>query len=262
MEGQSAPRNVRGPAPRPPGVRRGVRVSAESFAALLCLLAAAVILCGCGAMDSERAGQPAGKGEKAAGAGAPETARIVCGSEGTRLLTPRVEARPDGVHLVIDNRFDAEAGYVFKHPEGGMGDSAPKGESSHIGDFPPGKVKVGCEKPQVDGIGTDYAALKVFKGDSGYKSVELECAGGMTYGGGAQYAPAAKGERGDLVAHVRSQFSEEIRDHDLVQLAGYPKLKDRRIVRVVRDGRVVATVHFLGERGGWLQDRYEACEGF
>ena len=209
-------------------------------------------------MGSERAGE-----QETADADVPETARIVCGPEGTRAPTPRVVARPDGVHFVIDNRFDAEVGYAFEEPEGGGGgDSAPKGESSRVLDLPPGEIRVGCEKRPVDGIGIDYATLKVLKGDSGYKPIELECQGGMAYGGGAQYAPDAKGSKGDLVGQVRSQFSEEIREDDVVELAGYPELGDSRVVRVVRDGRVVATVHFLGEPGDWLQDRYKACEGF
>ena len=258
MRGQGADRrNVGGPAPRPPGARGGWPVS-RFVAASTYLFAVVVLLCGCGAMGSERAGEPVD--EEAASV--PETARIVCGPEGTRILTPRVGARPDGVHIVIDNRFDAEVGYAFEHPEGGRGDGAPKGESEYAEDFPPGKVKVGCEEPPVDGIGTDYATLTVVRGDSGYKSTGLECKGGMAFGGGAQYAPGAKGSKGNLVEHARGRFKQEIRDDDVVELAGYPELRDRRIVRVVRDGRVVATIHFLGEPGDWLQDRYEACVGF
>ena len=78
-------------------------------------------------MGSERAGQPSGE---PADAGIPKTARIVCGPEGTRVLTPRVEARPDGVHLVIDNRFDDEVGYAFEHPEGGGATAPRKGRAS------------------------------------------------------------------------------------------------------------------------------------
>ena len=263
MKGQSVRAwDVRRPPPRPSGARRRVRPVWRPTAVLPLLLAAVVLLGGCGAMGSERAEEPAGEGETAGAAGIPETARIVCGPEGTRVLTPRVRARPDGVHLVIDNRFDAEAGYAFKHPEGEMGDGAPRGESSHVWDPPPGEIRVGCEKPPVDGIGTDYATLKVVAGDSGYKPIELECQGGMAVAGGAQYAPGARGVKGDLVGQARSQFSEKIREDDVVELAGYPELRDERIVRVVRDGRVIATVHFLGEPGDWLQDRYEACESF
>jgi hypothetical protein len=45
-------------------------------------------------------------------------------------------------------------------------------------------------------------------------------------------------------------------------LAGYPKSRDRRIVRVVRDGRVVVTVAFMAGSGGWLEDWSSNCAGF
>ena len=39
-------------------------------------------------------------------------ARIVCEPSGeARVVTPRVAARPDGVHFVIDNRIGADTGY-------------------------------------------------------------------------------------------------------------------------------------------------------
>ena len=264
MEGQSAAaQNVRGPAPRPPGGRRGVRPVWRSVAALTYLFAAVVLLGGCGAMGSERTGDSAGD-RKTAGAGVPETARIVCGPEGTRVLTPRVEARPDGVHFEVQNRLGADTGFSALGQEGGAGGDSPKGEKSeHVGDVSPGRARAGCEEPPYDGMGkVHYAAFRVVDPEGLYKSVELECQGGMAVGGGAQYAPGARGVKGDLVEQARSQFSEEIREDDVVELAGYPKLRDHRVVRVVRDGRVIATVHFLGEPGDWLQDRYEACEGF
>ena len=77
------------------------------------------------------------------------------------MLTPRVKARPDGVHFAIDNRFEGEAGYSFEFPEGGGGgDAAPKGESEHVGTYPPRKVRLGCAEPPVDGLSTDYATLR------------------------------------------------------------------------------------------------------
>jgi len=138
----------------------------------------------------------------------------------------------------------------------------PRGESEHVGDFPPGKVSIGCEKPPVDGTDVDYGALEVTDPDGVYKPVELECMGGMAVSGGPQYAPGVKGERGNPVEITRRSFSDHIRDGDTVELAGYPKSQEYRTVRVVRDGRVVATVAYVREGRGWLQDHYEACESF
>lgn len=229
----------------------------RSVAALPYLFAAAMLLCGCGPASTDEPAAPSDREE------ARDTARVVCDREGTRVLTPRVKARPDGVHFVIDNRLGAEVGYAFEDPEGGGGgDSAPKGESSHVGDLPPGKVRVGCEKPPVDGIGTDYATLKVVDPEGLYKPVELECEGGMAVGGGPQYAPGAEGKKGDLVEVVRRGLSDRLREGDTVELAGYPKSQDSKTVRVVRDGRVVATVVFFADSGGWLEDSTSNCAGF
>ena len=167
------------------------------------------------------------------------------------------------MHLVIDNRFEREVGYSFEYPEGGGGgDGAPKGESEQVGDYPPGEVRLGCEEPPVDGVGTDYETLEVVDPGGLYKAVELECEGGMAVGGGPQYAPGVKGKKGDLAEIVRRSLSDRLREGDAVELAGYPESRDRRIVRVVRDGRVVATVAFMAGSGGWLEDSSSNCAGF
>ena len=138
----------------------------------------------------------------------------------------------------------------------------PRGESEHIGDFPPGKVRIGCEKPPVDSTDTDYETLEVVDPGGFYKPVELECRGGMAVSGGPQYAEGVRGKKGYPVEMTRRQFSDHIRDGDRVELAGYPQIRDYRTVRVVRDGRVIATVVYSRQGRGWLQDRYEACESF
>ncbi|MEJ7841958.1 MAG: hypothetical protein WKF95_09325 [Rubrobacter sp.] len=223
--------------------------------AALVASAAALLVSGCAA----HTGEPASSPERAA-----DAAVVVCGRDGTRVLTPRVEARSDGVHFEVQNRLGSNTGFSALGREGGAGGEAPEGQSSeHVGDVSPGKARAGCEEPPYDGIGkVHYATFEVVDPEGLYKSVELECRGGMAVSGGAQYAPGAGRVKGNLVKRVRSQFPDDIKEDDLVELAGYRDLRERRVVRVVRDGRLVATVHFLGETGGWLQDRYEACEDF
>jgi hypothetical protein len=194
---------------------------------------------------------------------AAQTARVVCGPGGTRVLTARVEARPDGVHFVTDNRFEAEAGYSFEYPEGGGGGgSVPRGESEHVGDFPPGSVRIGCEKPPVDGTNVDYGVLEVVDPEGVYKSVELECEGGLAVSGGPQYAQGVKGKTGDLVGITRRSYSDQIGEGDTVEMAGYRESRGYRTVRVARDARVIATVSYFREGKGWLEDHYEACASF
>jgi hypothetical protein len=225
-----------------------------AVALALCLW---VVVAGCGRAGPAHDGPPPPDREEAA------VARIVCTQEGTRVLTPRVEAQPDGVHFVIDNRLEADTGYSAEFPEGGgMGENAPKGESEHVKSFPPGKVRIGCyesrENPE-----PDYGTLEVVEGESGYKSTELECPSGMAVGGeDGYYAPGAKGEKGNPVDMTRRRFSEEIEEGDVVEVAGYPESRGERTVRVVREGRVVAVIEYLRESGGWLGGGYSACAGF
>lgn len=194
---------------------------------------------------------------------AAKTARIVCGPEGTRVLTPRVGAHTDGVHFVVDNQYKKGTSYSFEYAEGGgEGDSAPRGESEHIGEFPPGKIRIGCEKPPVDGTGQDYENLEVVDPDGVYKPAEIECKGDTAVSGMAEYAYGVKGKKGDPVEIARREFSRHIRDGDEVELAGYPQSREHRTVRVVRDGLVMAKIVYFREGKGWLQDHYEACGSF
>jgi hypothetical protein len=231
---------------------RGMRLA---VALALCLW---IIVAGCG-----RAGPGVGSPQPSDREEAATVARIVCDREGTRVLTPKVEAQPDGVHFVIDNRLKADTGYSVEFPEsGGIGENAPKGKSEHVEPFPPGKVHIGCYESR-EGPKPDYGTLKVVEGESGYKSTELECPSGMAVGGeDGFYTPGAKEEKADPVVITRHRFSEEIESGDVVEVVGYPESEDQRSVRVVRQGRVVAVVGYFRESGGWLGSGYSACAGF
>jgi hypothetical protein len=162
------------------------------------------------------------------------------------------------VHFVIDNRFGGEVGYSFEFPEGGGGgDSAPKAESEQVGSYLPGEVRIGCEKPPVDGVQNDYETLKVTDPGGFYKAVELECPGGrgVVGSGGVRVGEAP-------VKLARRILSDRLRNYDVVELAGYPGSREQRIVRVVRDGRITATVQFLRESGRWRESSVSYCAGF
>ncbi len=98
----------------------------------------------------------------------------------------------------------------------------------------------------MDGVGSDYATLGIVDSGGLYKPVELECEGGMTVGMEAPtICPRVKGKKGNLAKIVRRSLSDRLREGDAPEMAGYPERWDRRIVRTVRDGRVVATVAFM-----------------
>ena len=56
-------------------------------------------------------------------------------------------------------------------------------------------VRIGCEKPPVGGVDTDYATLKVVGPECFYQACVLQCEGGMAVGSGSQYFPWSRGRR-------------------------------------------------------------------
>jgi hypothetical protein len=118
-------------------------------AIFLAVLVAVFLLAGC--VRGGDAPQPEKKAE------IPSTARIVCDKEGTRVLTSRVGAQPDGVHFVIDNRLAGSGGYTVALPASkgplysGAGGNAARGISKHVEPFSPGMVKISCNPPRFSG---------------------------------------------------------------------------------------------------------------
>lgn len=223
-------------------------------AAATLFLTAAVLVCGCGPPPSDTSQSPPDERK------VPKTAKIICERSGTRVLTPKVEARPDGVHLVIDNRLKGDYGFSVQSPEGGGGGyNAPRGGSKHVLDDAPGEVRIGCYESLRD-TEPGYGTLQILEGDSGYKPVELECRGGAAvWGEGGLLAPGAKGEKGDPVKLARHALKDRIRQDDVVELAGYPESKLLKSVRVVREGRVAIVVSYRKEPNGWFEDSTANC---
>lgn len=221
-------------------------------------LAFAALTFGCGSAPSMDGIVPGNEQTKGAGVGS-----IVCAADGARTTTPRVEARLDGVHLQLDNRL-ADGGFEFSYAEGGGGGNAPAGESRQVVDIPPGELRIGCYGGTSGEIASGgLATLEIVDGDGSYVPTELECPGGGVAGGGPAYGgDLPEGEKGDLTAVARRSLSESLQPDDEVEVAGYPKARERRSVRVVRDGAVVAVLDFLPSGNGWLPDSYTACEDF
>jgi hypothetical protein len=51
-------------------------------------------------------------------------------------------------------------------------------------------------------------------------------------------------QKGDLAEIFRRGLSGSLSTGDVVKVAGYPESRDESTVRVVRDGKVVATAHY------------------
>lgn len=242
----------------------------RSVSVLLCLFV--VLAVGCGnqglSASSETTSSATGRTTTTATEPLISTARIVCADDGTRVLTPEVEAQPDGVHFVIHNRMKADTGYSIQLPNGGgMGDNAPAGKSEHIEPLPPGTIQIGCDRllPNSDLEEPGYKLLQVVDKDGIYRSIELECPGGEAVGssGPLQGPDSEVGSDEPPVEQAKDFFSKQLQPGDTVELAGYPKTQGQKTVRVVRDGSVIATVEYWRESGnGWYNNGYNACAGF
>jgi hypothetical protein len=243
---------------------------------LLVAIVALILLAGC-ARDG---GAPRSERTQEEGKQIPSTARIVCIRDDedveedapdsptkqneahnagtlTRVLAPKVEAQPDGVHYTIDNRMGVDSSYtVDTPPGGGMGDNLPRGESRHIEPFSPGAlIRIACDPPDYGGAGygseeLEYATFEVLGGESGYRSRSLQCSSGGQANGFAAQGGSLKG---DPVELARRYFKKDIEEGDVVEVAGYPKSANaysgiqgyKQYVRVVRNGRVVAVINYV-----------------
>ena len=172
----------------------------------------------------------------------------------TRVLTPKVEAQTDGVHLQIDLRLRKPAGYTINvaratplesYSDGGY---LRKGITNDVIQAPPGIAEIQCYPSEnYDFRVRKYAHFEVVAGESGYKSKELECKPGAEITG-TGVADIGGYTGSHPVAQAREHFSERLKEGDLVEEAGYPEGPSPP-VRVVRDGKVMATIDY--DAGGY-----------
>jgi hypothetical protein len=191
----------------------------------------------------------------------PDVARVVCDADGTHVETPSVSPQLDGVHVLIDNRLGFDTGFATRFGNGaGAGENAPQGESAHVLQAPPGTVEIGCYASEGALDQPELQPFDVVDPDGVYRSVELDCASVVS--GTGDYAEGAQGLTGAPTDLARDRFDDAygLAAGDVVERAGYPQ-SGTPIVRLVRDGRTLATVSYLGaEDGGWLQETLSACD--
>jgi len=162
--------------------------------------------------------------------------------------------------LHINNRLSKATTYsewastysVDDNEEYYMGsDTIPRGISDHVIESPPGEAaEITCDpKGSYDIFTRVHAHFLVVVGKSGYKSLELECKLGAEPRSSGRFMPNAAGIYRDPVVGARKFFSTDptfskgLKEGDVVEKAGYLESPDPP-VRVVRKGKVIATVHF------------------
>lgn len=176
----------------------------------------------------------------------------VCSDERTELQMPTVRLSRDGLRLRIRNETERPLYYVYNGPNDvGGGGVAPPGSFEQLLSAIAGDVTFRC---------TELAkrhTIRAVDPDNLRPSPELECKRRATA------LPTATGEtRGDLVAFTKRILAANLLPGDEVERAGAPVV-EFPVVRVVRDGRVVAAVTFAEPRRGVFEvSSIESCKSF
>jgi hypothetical protein len=191
---------------------------------------------------------------------ASSIARVTCAEEGTRVVTPVVQAQRDGVHLELRNETDGEAHVTIERgPSGGVGAAGPPGISSHVLAIGPGTWTATCYE-SVDTVqGATFELV-----DTGlWVSTEIDDCESPASTHGDPPARVADDES-ELPEHARSMLEASVglEPGYEVEPAGYPDQR-AKIFRARVDGKTVATASFNpDEAGGWMEGDVTYCDEF
>jgi hypothetical protein len=182
---------------------------------------------------------------------------IVCTQDGgTRLWTPVVEVQPDGVHVDIDNRAGEPTSFF------GLSVDVDEGRHKAVVSEPPGKMRVACypySQHESDAKPVRYE-LELVDPKDHWISTELECeSDSLMQSTISDFAhPLDQGMSNNPLELVREGV-RGLEADDVVELAGYPEA-EIPTVRVVRDGRVIATFGFIqADDGGLAIETGDLC---
>ena len=139
----------------------------------------------------------------------------------------------------------------------------PVGVSERVANAPPGLARIDCYRRSWRGeVGGGQQSFEFVAGDSGYEPAKLDCPR-ETGGRMEPYTEEEMQEQREDPAEIfRRSLSGSLREDDVVEIAGYPESRGEKTVRVVREGKVVATAHYLEFSTGWLEATEENCAGF
>ena len=189
---------------------------------------------------------------------APAVLVVACDGIRTDVAIPRVRARPDGVHLQFTNSSGGDLAFSIDEAGGLalLGDSVPTAGGEAVETFAIGDYLVTC--------GGEGAPFTVVDPDHAYVPAQLTCAGdagGSGTSGSTDYGPGATGPHGSPVEVARLEL-RGLQPNDVVEPAGYPRAAGDQLVRVVRDGQVIAVVAYMADgSGGSLLGGTSSCAG-
>lgn len=201
---------------------------------------------------------------------APDIATFSCDGASATLDAERIRTQADGVHVDFVNAADEPLVFTFRFPEevnspdssvsdgpGPDGDLYEPGRISTVGKWAPGTYSLVCWNPSSGEIAA-IAQLEVVDPAGNYVPWEPEC-DGDAWGMSPGYAPGATGDRGDPLDVARARLTG-LEEGDVVERALYPGSAPDPVIRIVRDGRVIAAATLFDDgQGGWLLGSLEGC---
>jgi hypothetical protein len=202
---------------------------------------AAALLAGCGsdqpgAQNADDGGDP------------PAITELTCDHDGPTLLTPVVRGQSDGVHVRVTNETNHEVEFDFEVTRGvtgGGGSVAPPGTSTHVVPFAAREVSLGCVPEALDRV-----ELAVVGGE--LKTAECK---------ELRSAEFVRPGREPVAVARRYLRGKGLRETDTVERA-VSIAGELPVVRVVREGRVVAKVIFDRPAPNRLAGTVETCADF
>lgn len=212
----------------------------DSFRTCLLLLVAVLVGCADPPSSPPRADEPA-----------PTVAQVQCDEDGsTTILTPMVQAQPDGVYIAVDVPTGSELGFSV---HGCCGFNAEDGP--FVVPIAPGPMRVACTTFDADtGDDSLYRELQVVDEEGVFVSGEIQCEGATGVGSG-DVGPSAGTEP---VEAARSLLTGLDPDDGLVQL-GYLEREEGASVGVRRDAEFIAILRLEPSGDGWGWIGFESC---
>ena len=192
-----------------------------------------------------------------------DVAGFTCDSTGT--IAPSsltVEAQPDGVHVAVTNTADERIAFTVSGGESSIhlvnqGEADPGERGQIVLGLPPGDANVSCVLGSMRGIDTSPVADLLVKDPTGsYVPIGMDCPKSSQASGDPASAVPFPGDP----VEVARQHLSGLEYDDAVERAGYPSGTEKPIVRVVRNGDVVAMATFRGDgEDGWLLETLLTC---
>ena len=174
--------------------------------------------------------------------------------------TPVIRPQRDGVHLLVHNRTQKDMGISYQQGRLGAGDNADRGTTEVVFQIAPGAAEVLCTGNEGISDESGWASLEIVDPRGLWVPPEVDCGplGGVSVGHG-DYIEGVKGDPRDPVLIAAERWGP-LEPGEEVQRAGYPK-GENRLVRLVRDGRVVEVVEYTRDRAGagWLETEHTKC---